>query len=140
MQYSVHIYSNFDALINCAGIPCIQPTNNTPYFEFENVSVGDHELLILTSTGEALGYMKFNIEKGGEATFKKTSNNMDVVNVGNNFNDVTMNIEVKDKYKIDLVSAYSIKVEEESKSFNYLWIIIPLIIVLIVVVIIKKYK
>ncbi len=30
-------YSNFDALINCAGIPCIQPTNNTPYFEFENV-------------------------------------------------------------------------------------------------------
>ena len=30
-------YTQFDAVINCAGIPCIQPTNNTPYVEFENV-------------------------------------------------------------------------------------------------------
>ncbi len=30
-------YSKFDALINCAGVPCIQPTNNTPYYELERV-------------------------------------------------------------------------------------------------------
>ena len=30
-------YADFNVLINCAGIPCIQPTNNTPYYEFENV-------------------------------------------------------------------------------------------------------
>ena len=30
-------YGEFDALINCAGVPCIQPTNNTPYHELEYV-------------------------------------------------------------------------------------------------------
>ena len=30
-------YSQFDALINCAGTQCIEPTNNTPYEKLENV-------------------------------------------------------------------------------------------------------
>ena len=30
-------YSQFDALINCAGTQCIEPTNNTPYDKLENV-------------------------------------------------------------------------------------------------------
>lgn len=30
-------YSDFDALINCAGTQCIEPTNNTPYEKLEYV-------------------------------------------------------------------------------------------------------
>ena len=30
-------YSEFDALINCAGTQCIEPTNNTPYEKLEYV-------------------------------------------------------------------------------------------------------
>ena len=30
-------FNNFDALINCAGVQCIEPTNNTPYEKLEYV-------------------------------------------------------------------------------------------------------
>lgn len=60
-------FSQFDALINCAGTQCIEPTNNTPYEKLENV------IKVNTIAPMFLISQLFDLIKQNEA---------DIVNVG----------------------------------------------------------
>lgn len=60
-------YNEFDALINCAGTQCIEPTNNTPYEKLENV------IKVNTIAPMFLISQLFDLIKKNEA---------DIVNVG----------------------------------------------------------
>jgi len=118
-------------------------TNNDGYYEFYGVSLGNHELLVLTESNKAIGYISFNLEQNGDSTYKTINNNEQVVNVDSGFDSVNIDLVVKDDYVLDFENVDSY-LKKDSNRANILWFIIPVLIVIVVIVVVvmlnKKNK
>ena len=105
-------------------------TDNNGYYEFNNIPVGDYEILII-SDDKNVGYKKFTVGLDSKADVSVDDSNQTIVNI-NLLEDYDLSFSVS-------------KVIDEKESQNYFSIviisgIILISLIFIIILIIKKYK
>ncbi len=111
-------------------------TDANGYYEFENVPRGEHELLVVTEEQDALGYVKFMVEKNEDKkTVKTVKNNVTTISVHEESTEIGMDLLIDDNYSIEIDNVRNAEVAK-SGGFSpwFLLLIIPVTILIIILV------